>query len=488
MNDMRTAFVVFACLSVAAGCSETHGNDEMDASITFDAAFPDGGPDSGPAIANIGEACRSMDDCDGAEAFCDEDFPGGYCTQVCADDLPCPTGSTCIETRSGSTCYADCNLEAADGDFCARGGYGCVDSTPICLPGCDVDSECDSGLVCDTAGGFNGEGQCADPGATLGDACEESEMCPPDTFCLSERFSGIPGGACGSFGCDPTDNTGCPDNGVCLPAGRGGGVCLLACESDADCTRPEQGCTMSENGGYCGANFVDENLGQICSAGRGDCSGGVCLSESDTGWPDSYCVATGCDPVAGTGCPGDGVCIDGADGTGLCLDGCTATSDCRSGYDCRNADASDTMSATACMPGCTDATVCGNDGFVCNTGTGQCTPAFTEASLGEPCSSGEDCAGGRCLSEPGSGWPSGTCTFPGCRLTGTGREAACPMDSACVDDGAGDPELGVCVDTCEMAADCRPGYDCVDSLCQPACTETDCGMGRTCNATSGLCE
>jgi len=490
MNNLRITLVVLVCVLVAAGCNETHdGGTDAGSEITFDAAFPDAGPqDAGPAPANIGAACRSDDDCDGDDVYCDADFPGGYCTAVCASDLPCPDGSTCIEGRTGNTCFADCDLEASDGDFCSRDGYGCAEAGPICLPGCDTNDDCESGLECDPMGGFNGEGQCGDPSASVGDACESSEMCPPGYFCLSERFSGIPGGACGAFGCDPDTGGGCAEGETCLPAGRGSGVCLLGCTEDTECTRTDQECVMGETGGYCGPSFDEDNLGQICSAGRGDCTGGVCLSESETGWVDSYCVSVGCDPEDGSGCPGDGVCIDGADGMGVCLDGCTDGDDCRAGYACSPSDPADASSATACRPACEDATVCGNDGFECNPGSGLCTEPFDPDSAGEPCNDGGDCDGGRCLSEADSGWPAGTCTYPGCRLSGTGREAECPTGTACIDDGAGDPELGVCVDSCTEALDCRPGYDCVDDLCQPACGDTDCGMGRTCNASSGLCE
>lgn len=487
MYGMRTFLVALLAIGMAAGCTESHDGG-TDAAITFDANFPDGGEDAGVPPANIGDACRDEGDCDGMDAYCDAEFPGGYCTAVCAADLPCPEGGECIETMGGALCFGACDFEAADGDFCPRDGYGCADMVGVCLPGCDVDDECGTGLVCDPNGGFNGEGQCSDPTANLGDACEASEDCPPGTNCLSERFTGIPGGVCGAFGCDPTSGEGCPENGTCVSTGRRFGVCLLACEGDADCTRAGQECVTGTTGDYCGPSFDPANLGQICSAGRGSCTGGACLSEGDTGWPDSYCVALGCDAEAGTGCPGDGVCVDTADGRGACLDGCAADSDCRTGYDCRPADAADPTSATACVPGCDDAMVCGNDGFVCNTGTGLCTQAFMDASLGEPCTDGGDCAGGRCLTEADNGWPAGTCTYPGCRLMGSGPMAECPSGGVCVDDGTGDPALGVCVDACTMPTDCRPGYDCDGGACRPACSATDCGMGRTCNATSGLCE
>ncbi|MEZ4339420.1 MAG: hypothetical protein R3B82_22585 [Sandaracinaceae bacterium] len=478
---------MLVAIGMAAGCNEVPPGD-TDAAITFDANFPDAGEDAAVPGAGAGAACRDDADCDGTDAYCDPEYPGGYCTGICDAATPCPEGGTCLETMTGSQCFGTCDFEAADGDYCDRDGYGCADMLGICLPGCDTDAECDAGLVCDTNGGFYGEGSCANPDAHLGDACVDETECPPGTRCLSERFTGIPGGVCGGFGCDPSTGDGCPTGATCVNTGRRFGICLLACEGDADCTRMDQECTTGTTGNYCGPSFDAANLGQICSAGRGSCAGGVCLDEGNYGWPDSYCVALGCDPVAQTGCPGDGVCIDGADGQGVCLDGCTADGDCRAGYDCRPADAADATSPTACVPGCDDSTVCGNDGFVCNPGTGQCNQVFDNMNLGEPCTGGMDCAGGRCLSEADDGWPAGTCAFPGCRLSGTGPAADCPTGSVCVDDGTGDPTIGVCVDECTMPADCRPGYDCDAGACRPACSDADCGAGRTCNATSGLCE
>ncbi|MBX3273577.1 MAG: hypothetical protein KF729_25155 [Sandaracinaceae bacterium] len=486
MNDKRTLWVALAAIGMAAGCTESHGGGEdAGTSITFDASFPDGGPDAGIPEANVGAPCRGDTDCDGTGVFCDDEFPGGYCSAACAADEPCPDGASCIETRTGGICLDDCDFMAADGDFCARDGYGCADMVGVCLPGCDVDRECPTGRVCDPNGGFNGEGSCQDPSASLGDACTMASDCPPGTTCLSERFTGIPGGVCGQFGCNAADGTGCPENGTCVPAGRGG-VCLLACASDADCTRADQTCTPGPNGSYCGPRFNPANLGQACSAGRGGCAGGACLTESETGWPDSYCVALGCDPVAQTGCPGDGVCIATADGRGACLDGCARQTDCRDGYWCRPADAADPTSPTACVPGCETAAVCGNEGYVCNTGTGLCREPFVETALGEPCGA-MGCTGGQCLTEAASGWPAGTCTYPGCRLTGTGPMAECPAGGVCIDDEAGDPALGVCVRGCTAPADCRPGYACREGACRPACGASDCSGTRTCNTESGLC-
>src|SRR5690606_16350152 len=122
------------------------------------------------------------------------------------------------------------------------------------------------------------------------------------------------------------------------------------------------------------------HLGAACSQNRVGCfAEGECWSEAFSSWPDSYCVYVGCDPDGdGSDCPGDGVCAESADGTGICLDGCAAPTDCRAGYDCRPWSYEVVDAPTACMPGCDDDAHCGNDEFVCNTGTGLCTAPFVD--------------------------------------------------------------------------------------------------------------
>lgn len=488
---LRIITLVGATALVGLGCTESHG-DEDAGGIVFDATFPDAGTDAGPPESTVGDSCRGDMDCDGEGASCLTDFPGGYCTSLC-DGEECAAGATCIvvDRMGTSLCLDSCDPGASD-DEC-RAGYGCATEAGfVCLPGCEDDDDCEIG-VCDPNGGFNGEGSCYDPDAEAGDACAQDEECPSGNFCLD-----LPGGYCASFGCDVESNTGCGAGTQCLPRGRRFGACFLGCVEDSECRDGYECQDSATHPGRttCQPEFNAANLGTICSADRGDCTGGACLTEGDSGFPDSYCVAIGCEVGAATSdCPGDGVCVASTTGGGLCLDGCAAAGDCRDGYDCKPSDSSDPSSPTACLPGCDDASVCGNEGFACNLGTGLCTEPFVEAALGEPCASAEDCTGGRCVSEEADGWPAGTCTYPGCSLTGAGG-AVCPAASTCVDDESGNPDLGVCVDACTVGGTtCRPGYACVEltaggteGACRPACEDGDCSGGRTCNATSGLCE
>jgi len=531
---MKYAFgVAITCSVLVVGCGESHSTD-TDAGITFDATpAPDTGVtpeiDAGPPVTegDVGEPCGAMGDC---ESFCIDEgdgFPDGYCTAPCDADNPCPTGSTCTPIGRGmSICLAECDPDAAMRS--CRAGYGCADSFmlpgPVCLPGCTDDTDCPEGTMCDPAAGLGGE--CFDPGAAVGDECTESAQCPMDGFCLAEDFGGWPGGACVGFGCDPDSGTGCGDDAMCLRSGRGGGLCVRACDSGTDCREgydcvasgefPERtycgpACTSSDQCsdgrvcnpgvGVCDVAFDPDELGVACSTDRTACSGGTCLTEFESGLPGSYCTYVGCDPsmadgsAGADGCPGDGVCLSVGD-TAICLDGCTTDTDCRADYRCRPSDPAEASSPVACRPACETDDACANDGFECNVGTGLCRPAFDTADIGEPCTGPATCEGGACITEADEGWPAGTCAFPGCRLSGTGMAETCPTGTVCVDDETGDPTLGACIDACTVGTDtCRPSYGCVaeggsatDGACRPACEAGDCGTGRTCNATTGLCE
>lgn len=495
---MRSALAFLALL--AAACGSSPAGTDGGLTIALDegrTAAPDAGPDGGAAEPNtVGEPCATTLDCSAGET-CFDEFPGGFCSEFCdlGDPMDCPAGTSCVllDAQVGTAlCFPGCDPGAAEST--CRGGYGCAEQAPepFCFFGCEVDGDCGPGEVCDPTGGSFGAGDCAPAGARVGDACTNSGACPSGTFCFRERFSGFPGGLCSSFGCEVGDDDGCPEGGVCIDTGFGP-ICLAACEDSGDC-RSAYRCVEDDGGRRsCQPAFDEDAFGQVCSAGRGGCVGGACLSESASGYPDSYCVALGCDPDAAApdnGCPLDGACVEADSGTTFCLDGCASAEDCRSGYACGPADPARPDADLACVPGCTGDDDCTNGGFVCNRGTGLCRPPFASADLGEPCQGEDpDCVGGSCLSEPISGWPAGTCTFPGCRLAGEGPAATCPGGSVCVDDRRGDPDLGVCVDGCATGDDCRPGYGCSDEgACVPACAgDDDCGPGRACEAATGLC-
>ncbi|MBX3249861.1 MAG: hypothetical protein KF901_21970 [Myxococcales bacterium] len=489
-------------LGLALGCGESSELDP-DAGIVFDASRPDVQPEmDAPPPRTVGEACRGAGDC-GEGEMCIGEFPGGYCTMACGT---CPDASTCVQFGGGSAfCLADCDPRA---ERPCRAGYGCTTDPRIgnvCIPGCTDDSDCASGTICDPNGGSAGEGSCHDPDARYGDACMQDEQCPVATFCFGESFGGWPNGACIGFGCDPDTNTGCGEGGTCVPSTGGDGLCVASCTGEGDC-RDGYSCVEGSDGrrsclpscstnadctggrvcnaalGTCNVPFDDSQLGAACTFRRSSCRGGTCLTEFESGFPGAHCAYYGCDvnaaDDASDGCPTNGVCADiGADG--VCLLRCDADEDCtRSGYRCRDVDASNPARGRGCFPACEGDEVCANDGsggaprFECNEGTGLCTYPFDPTRLGASCGSADECAGGRCLTD---GWPGGTCAALGCRVAGEGAEQPCPEGGVCVADGAG--ELGICLVGCALEASgtCREGYACVAAaegstvgVCRPA--------------------
>ena len=389
---------------LASACSESSTLDP-DAGISFvppDAYVPDGGPDAGPMDGDIGAVCTADADCEGGICLAEgEGFDGGYCSSVCTTDEDCPGSGVCLEAGGGTfLCFDRCDPAATERE--CRAGYGCASSfslpAPICLPGCTDDTDCEGGLACDPEAGFSGEGRCHDPDASIGDACTSSTACPAGGFCLSERRNGFPGGVCVTFGCDLASDTGCPGDGHCLPGFRGG-FCYDGCETDADCREAytcagtddypdrnicQPACTADSDCsgsrvcnpavGYCDDPFDAADLGRACDMMRGACAGGTCLTEGDSGFPDSYCVYEGCDADAADdadGCPGIGVCAREADGSTICLDSCEADADCRADYACRPAEG-DPSGPAACRPACATDAAC-TSGGTCDTATGRCT-------------------------------------------------------------------------------------------------------------------
>ncbi len=409
--------LLLAAAWLASGCSESHPATDAgtDATITFDAppapeAGADATPDSGPLPGDgeVGAACTSGADCEGNLCIGEGDgFPEGYCTSLCTGGMACPDGSACVQvSRTDSVCFDVCDPAGAPKQ--CRPGYGCATSPylpqPVCMPGCEVDADCGEGLRCDPTGGFGGAGQCYDPSAEVGQACTSERECPESGFCLGEGFAGWPGGSCiTSTDCDVEADTGCPGDAHCLPAPRGGTLCVDGCETDGDCrdgytcqapdeSRPDRKicypacssddqCTVEgyvcyRGEGTCSPPFDPSEYGSVCARRHGGCVGGTCLFESESGLPGSYCAYLGCDPTqadASDGCPGDGVCWQPeADATPTCMAPCDEDGDCREGYACRDVDATRPERGKACLPACSSDAQCTADGFTCDAASGRC--------------------------------------------------------------------------------------------------------------------
>ena len=184
---------------------------------------------------HIGTACTSEADCDGR--FCSTASSGlGYCSWVCADDVPCPDDAVCVEfsaTAGYGYCLAPCGAGSSgacpSGTVCTS-GFGLPE--PVCLAGCEDDSECPVGTECGT--GLGGVGRCFTPDAENGQPCTDNTECSETAFCADEVAWGFAAGICLRFGCSPATGAGCDDGTVCVEFDDGG-LCLPSCETDTDC-------------------------------------------------------------------------------------------------------------------------------------------------------------------------------------------------------------------------------------------------------------
>ncbi|MEZ4472093.1 MAG: MopE-related protein [bacterium] len=104
---------------------------------------------------------------------------------------------------------------------------------------------------------------------------------------------------------------------------------------------------------------------------------------------------------------------------------------------------------------------------------GRCRQPRSEA--GGPCRVDDDCAAGVCNDEP---------IFPGgwCQVD-CARDVDCGAAAACLDVG-----VLACLERCDAAADCRPGWVCYadDGICFPSCQNIGCAAGYLCGA-DGFC-
>jgi hypothetical protein len=109
-----------------------------------------------------GGPCAGERDCgEGQQCFDEEGFgaSGGLCSDVCAlGRSDCGFGSRCVQWffaggADFGTCLAECDDRAA-----CRTGWQCLpfdmSGTRVCVPRCERDTDCSSGLVCNIVTGL----------------------------------------------------------------------------------------------------------------------------------------------------------------------------------------------------------------------------------------------------------------------------------------------------------------------------------------------
>ena len=116
----------------------------------------------------------------------------------------------------------------------------------------------------------------------------------------------------------------------------------------------------------------------------GDCQGAKphCI----TGWPNGYCVQSGCDQ---SGCPTGSECYEFTNGSHYCLKICDTKPNCRTEYACED---------QACAPGCTQADCA--PGQICDPADLVCKD---QPCTNGSCPTGQNCVAGQCVPDVGMG-------------------------------------------------------------------------------------
>ncbi len=494
----------------------------------------DGGPDKCPE--DCGAACGNCV-CDKGESTSNCPTDCGFCGDgVCSF---CPKAG-----EDATTCAADCK------------GSDCVPGTPgACDDGnaCTVDS-CTPNQICVH---LPSVATCTDDDVcTLGDACQSSACVPGQAVLDCDDSNACTADTCVPvIGCkhDVLTGNACSDGDVCTTQDHcKEGVCLgvaaSACDDQNACTDdacdPKKGCQHAPNSQPC-------DDGNVCTTNDA-CTGGGCTGTTASCDDGNSCTTDGCLPV--TGCyhtAFSGYCSDGdtcsvsdACAQGVCLgkvidcnDQNACTSDtCVSGQGCVHTaidmycdDGDACTQLDRCTGGvcvgasvnCDDKNPCTQDG--CDPGktaSGGCIhlPASSTCTDGDPCTLGDACVGGACVSgqavvdcNDGNGCTADACvTGIGCThttLTGnvcsdglpcTGGDHCvegtcvgawpvdCSDDNPCTSDPC-DNKLGclhtAAPGTCDDGNACTTGDACTQGVCAGA--TLPCGDSNPC--TSDLC-
>lgn len=194
----------------------------------------------------------------------------------------------------------------------------------------------------------------------------------------------------------------------------------------------------------------------------------ICLTQQE-GFPDGYCSEF-CD-LASPVCAGDAICVDPVaiggkpiSVNGICVDTCTSNADCRPGYECIDRGVGPLVCVTAPEGQCNDYT--DNDGdFLVDCEDPDCqAKAACQAGVkatGQPCTVNGECFANMsdpiCLTEFNFGYPNGYCS----QFCDPGLPNDCGPAALCAK-GWVFADSSVCLDTCNVQADCLPGYFCVD--------------------------
>ncbi len=507
--------VVGVCDPATGACSDPAAIDGTPCDDGDGCTSPDA-CQAGACVAAGATICTAKDSCHAA-GVCD--VQTGACTNpALADDTPCDDQSACTRV-----------------DACQAGS--CVGSDPIV---CTPSDQCHAAGACDPA-----SGACSNPAAPNGTACVDGSACTRSDTCQAGACVGAsptvctPSDGCHVAGlCDPAtgdcsdpeapDGTACEDIDACtLGDTCAAGVCRagspVVCAALDAC---HDAGTCDSESGLCSNPAAPE--GRSCDDGdpctRSDlCRAGVCTGEDPTLCParDQCHLEGSCDKATG-------LCSDPIKPNGIACDdgnGCTRIDTCKSG-NCTG------LSLVVCAP----IDLCHEAG-VCDPATGACSTPLaadgTACSDNNACTRADTCSEGQCQGgDPMVCTPSDSCHLAGvCNvITGLCTNPPAPDDSVCDDAnacthidrcqagrcagadpvvcaardachsvGLCDPSTGVCSDPpladgtiCDDDNRCTRLDVCDKGVCFGAhprvCTPIDaCHSGGTCDPETGAC-
>jgi hypothetical protein len=412
MHTRPLALLFLAALAAAACSSDTTSTDRgpggggADAATdagTGDSAVADAMPvDTGPApcvrdqdcdsgevcnvktgVCGAGVACMSNAECEACSrfnnptdcghgyhinAYCDLDR-GNVCTRSLSPCEPCATDEDCGPMHpsiSSVTGPQKCVDYPSGGKFCARSSQ---------LIGCPFGFEPNAEGLCIRSGGAGcptGEDFVVCPEKPAG-----GPNCTFEQTCPGEACAGVAGALCSTN----------------LNAPGALGICIGACDDDADCMDPAFPSCNEESGicvpsctkggcadnkachsdGFCADKCTDDAFCEMTYGANTYCNlPGRPAPKQFKGYRDTNsCAPLGCEDAVD--CPAPGEVCDKTQAPPACVPGCFTTDDCRSGEVCKTPGAGgpmmtysraecralapktdDTQLGVCCYPGCTD--------------------------------------------------------------------------------------------------------------------------------------
>jgi Cys-rich repeat protein len=487
-------------------------------------------------LADIGIPC-------GENAACP---PGMFCSAAgicepdpmlpCATDADCPDGQSCVAGLCVTTnppCAS--NADCPAGFVCMFGQ--CVPNTPPCAsnPDCPAGFACVNGQCVHVPPPCLTDADCNDGDPCTKDKCTPSSGCTHVNICGGcQNDSQCPTGQV----CDPATGTCVPSSGGCTTNAQCGagkycfkatcnqntGTCTAVPQACALYYDPVCGCNGTTYGNLCLLMSAKQNLkhmgacnvtpidadGDGFTIGQGDCNDqdasihpmapelcdGIdnnCSGIVDEGCPGAPCVAhsdcpAGFSCVNGV-CQTQSACMDLSDvdfgmcemiiGWGFANGSCTWLSGCGCGNYCQYVFDSQEKCEEACgIPSneCEAAGgVCAYNQFPWMSVYPQCPAGTSQIDVG--------------------GCPNNTDGFGICCMpAGCSSDVECAAEEICMN--------GMCVPWidpgCQTDADCDPGFVCMDGFCTPwgdpnfCMSSQDCAATQycyrdACNANHGVC-